>query len=87
MLLYYTGEEVLKGDFVRCPGLGVGEVDDIVEPGTEDAASWNLPKGGIVIHFKPDGKPVQIWAMDDLSNEEDWEFVGRKGTVSSLTIG
>ena len=82
---YYTGEVVKKGDLVRMPTnetwILEGYVQELLEAGSEDAKSFGLPQGGILLCFDHGG----LFAFDSVENEEDLEFIGR-GAVGEVDV-
>ena len=82
---YYTGEVVKKGDLVRRPANETcilhGYVKELLEAGSEDAKSFGLPQGGLLLCFDHGN----LFAFDSVENEEDLEFVGR-GAVGEVDV-
>lgn len=75
-ILYRDGTEVREGDEVLVRGSKSderGTVLRIVLPGTQDAADWSLPSGGVLI----EGGGMELFVTADLENDEDITFVSR----------
>jgi hypothetical protein len=79
---YRDGTKVCDGDVVlvhngRTDARGV--VLKIVLPGTEDAADWSLPTGGVLIQ----GGGLGLFVTAHLEQDEDIDFLSRGPTSSS----
>jgi hypothetical protein len=73
---YRNGTDVRAGDVVvvhhgRSSEPGV--VKKVILPGTEDAADWSLPVGGVLI----EGGGLGLFTTDSLEQDEDIDFVSR----------
>jgi hypothetical protein len=77
-MTYRDGTEVRAGDVV----VVYGKTDDrgvvlrVVLPGTEDATTWSLPTGGVLI----EGGGLGLFTTARLDQDEDIDFVSRGPT-------
>ena len=68
---YFTGEVVQVGDRVRVCLDRMATVSKILIPFSEEAASWEQPKGGVLIDFDDTDRWLNLYL------DEDFELVSR----------
>jgi hypothetical protein len=71
---YSSGEQVTQGDRISHAGWE-GVVELVILPGSEDAAAYQAPQGGILV--RDDGHGLVLLAPPDREQWEDLDFVGR----------
>jgi hypothetical protein len=73
---YRDGMEVRAGDVVHVRHGKTDEhgiVVEVILPGTEGAANWSLPAGGVLI----EGGGLGLFTVRSLEEDEDIDFVSR----------
>lgn len=75
---YFSGETVEVGDHVRDAGR-LGRVTEIIQPGSDEAASYSCPDGGVRTVVDWDGTSSNaMWEPPDGDLWEDLEFLSRQ---------
>jgi len=75
---YYSGETVMQGDLVVSENGKPGVVEQIIAPGTPDAAAFASPLGGLLVREDWNGTPSYLVVTPpDGVYWEDMQFVRR----------